>query len=477
VTRTADGYVRVSRRAGREGESFISPEVQRQRIAGWAEANGVEIAQWWEELDQSGARRERPMFQEALARCERGETGGIVVAKLDRFARSAIDALESIKRLNDAGARLVSVEDGFDGSAPMGRFAIGILTLIAELELERIRENWSAAVRAAIERGVHVSARPPTGYERNDAGRLLRVEPAASTVQEVFRRRAVGASYADLARFLEAEAVFPPTGNPHWSNTGITNLLRNRAYLGEARAGLLANPLAHEPIVSQAEFDAAQGQRTLLATATQSLSAEAMLKGIARCAGCGHTLKISGSFDKELGRRVPNYYCIGRYAKGLCSARASIRADKLDAHVEAEVLGALAAEGGPLAQAVTASAQVEEAARRVTEAEHELDLYLSGELVTIVGQERFMRGLESRQRELEQAQTELSGLRSQTAFADELTSGDLLQVWPGLSTQEKRQLMHGLLERVSVSRSDGRKRDALPLPDRVTIVLRGGTVL
>jgi Resolvase, N terminal domain len=61
---------------------------------------------------------------------ERGDTGGIVVARLDRFARSAVDALEGIKRLNEAGARLVSVEDNFDGSTPMGRFAIGILTLI-----------------------------------------------------------------------------------------------------------------------------------------------------------------------------------------------------------------------------------------------------------------------------------------------------------------------------------------------------------
>src|SRR5712691_8936537 len=142
---TADGYIRVSRRAGREGESFISPEIQRQRIEAWAQANDVQIVRFWEELDQSGAKRNRPMFQEALARCERGETGGIVVAKLDRFARSAVDALESIKRLNEAGARLVSVEAGFDGSTPMGRFAIGILTLIAELELERIKHNWQTA--------------------------------------------------------------------------------------------------------------------------------------------------------------------------------------------------------------------------------------------------------------------------------------------------------------------------------------------
>jgi hypothetical protein len=80
--RTADGYIRVSRRAGREGESFISAELQRKKIADWAKLHEVEILEWWEEIDQSGAKLERPLFQQALARCEAGETGGIVVAKL-----------------------------------------------------------------------------------------------------------------------------------------------------------------------------------------------------------------------------------------------------------------------------------------------------------------------------------------------------------------------------------------------------------
>jgi DNA invertase Pin-like site-specific DNA recombinase len=119
------------------------------------------------------------------------ETGGIVVARLDRFARSAVDALESIKRLNRAGARLVSVEDNFDGSTPMGRFAIGILTLIAELELERIKESWQVAIREAVGRGVHISARVPTGYTRDTEGRLHPIEPAASAIRELFRRRAL----------------------------------------------------------------------------------------------------------------------------------------------------------------------------------------------------------------------------------------------------------------------------------------------
>jgi hypothetical protein len=52
----------------------------------------------------------------------------------------------------------------------MGRFAIGILTLIAELELEGIKENWTTAVTRAVERGIHISRYTPTGYQRNDDG-------------------------------------------------------------------------------------------------------------------------------------------------------------------------------------------------------------------------------------------------------------------------------------------------------------------
>ena len=88
---TADGYNRVSRVAGREGEAFISPDVQRKKIEAWADLHSVEIVSWW--------------------------------------------------------------EDNFEGSTPMGRFAIGILTLIAELELERITESWATANKKAVESG------------------------------------------------------------------------------------------------------------------------------------------------------------------------------------------------------------------------------------------------------------------------------------------------------------------------------------
>src|SRR4051812_26876295 len=87
---TLDAYVRVSQVRGRGGDSFISPAVQRERIAAWAAAHGHRIAKVHEELDVSGATVDRPKLNAAMARVEAKETSGIVVFKLDRFGRTLV---------------------------------------------------------------------------------------------------------------------------------------------------------------------------------------------------------------------------------------------------------------------------------------------------------------------------------------------------------------------------------------------------
>src|SRR5262245_33006464 len=109
-----DAYVRVSDVRGRKGESFISPSVQREQIAAWASARGVEIGETLTELDESGARADRPLLIEAIERIEAGRSEGLVVAKLDRFGRSLTDGLSAIARIERAGGTFVSVQDGFD---------------------------------------------------------------------------------------------------------------------------------------------------------------------------------------------------------------------------------------------------------------------------------------------------------------------------------------------------------------------------
>ena len=74
ATLTLDAYIRVSQVRGREGESFISPEVQREQIARWAKMRGATIVAEHEDLDQSGGKMSRPAFDQMMERVAAGET-------------------------------------------------------------------------------------------------------------------------------------------------------------------------------------------------------------------------------------------------------------------------------------------------------------------------------------------------------------------------------------------------------------------
>src|SRR5687767_13512742 len=105
-----DAYRRVSRRNGREGDSFISPEQQKDKTAECAKRRDVKIGRWHEPcIDQSVGKLSRPNFDTALERIEAGKSDGIVVAKLDRFSRAGVaDALKLIESIIEAGGTVAS---------------------------------------------------------------------------------------------------------------------------------------------------------------------------------------------------------------------------------------------------------------------------------------------------------------------------------------------------------------------------------
>lgn len=64
--RRAVGYVRVSRVGGRSGDSFLSPDLQREQIEGVARREGLTIVEVIDELDASGGDADRPEWNRAL---------------------------------------------------------------------------------------------------------------------------------------------------------------------------------------------------------------------------------------------------------------------------------------------------------------------------------------------------------------------------------------------------------------------------
>jgi DNA invertase Pin-like site-specific DNA recombinase len=465
-----DGYVRVSRTAGREGDSFISPKSQRDAIEAYAASKGWTIAAWHEDLDESGATLERPAFQAGLERCRSRETDGIIAAKLDRLSRSLAGISSLIDEAKRDGWHLVAVDFGLDVKTASGRLVADILGAVAAWELEQRRQGWNEAQARAVARGVHVASRVPTGYRRCEDGRLEPDPAAVGTIRELFARRSHGEGWTALARFLDESKVRGPYGNKAWTPSAAAKMIRNPVYLGQARSGEHVNPEAHEPLLTRSEWEAAQlnGRTTSRPRNGDGL----LLSGLVRCAGCRYLVKPDTMRDRD-GSRLGLYRCRSRHAAGKCPAPASIMARVLEPHVEAAFLAALGPDG-PLAEAVESTEAVDATLARVEEAERELDDYLAAGLVSVVGQERFRANLELRQEALRVAQAELAEARRASVFADalEITSGSLVEAWPTLSIAERRHLLTASIDAVMVRAVRGSGR-AVPVQDRVHILWRG----
>jgi DNA invertase Pin-like site-specific DNA recombinase len=452
------GYIRVSRVAGREGPAFISTEVQRERIEAQAKARGHTVINWEQDLDEPGSRYERPGFQAALEAVEAGAADGIIVAKLDRFARSTHDAEIALRRLSDASGTLISVDDALDTSTPMGEFARTMMLAMAQLELARIRENWASAGSHAAARGVHVCKVPPIGYRKAEDGRLEPDPDTAPIVRDLFRRRGAGAPWSELCAFLDER--LPRENGRVWSRSTVTTMIRCRTYLGEARGGGLVNTDAHPPLITRGEFEAANVAKAD-GRHSRGTDGGALLAGLLRCASCGNTLTRIGK--GKVG--YADYQCRKRNGNGVCEQPVSISVLRADAHVEQQFLTAverepLAASGKP------ADGTLQQAVTALEAAERELSEYQAANLISVVGKESFLEGVTQRQQAVDAARSRLAEVSNRSPLAG---IRDVRKLWPELEVRERPHLLGSVLDRAVVSPAPGAGKGAA-VEDRLSLV-------
>lgn len=118
----------------------------------------------------SGRKKEdREQFNLLLERVQEGDI--ITVTKLDRFARSTKDALNTIEYLNNKGVSLIVLNmggDKIDTSTAIGKLMITVLSGIAEFEADMIKERQLEGIEEAKQRGVYKGR--PKKYTENNRG-------------------------------------------------------------------------------------------------------------------------------------------------------------------------------------------------------------------------------------------------------------------------------------------------------------------
>jgi site-specific DNA recombinase len=451
-----DGYVRVSRVGGRSGERFISPEVQRERIAAHVKANGHKLVRWHEDLDLPGTHSARPGLQEALTRVETRKVDGLIVAKLDRFGRSAIDVHRNLERIAAADGVLMTAAEGIDTSTPIGRFFLAIVAAFAELEIERIAENWQSARAKAVERGVHISGHTPVGYRRQEDGRLLDDPKTSWAVTNAFTMRAGGSSWKSIADWLSEEGIPTAHGAPMWTIATVRTLIRNRVYLGEARSGDLVKVAAHPPLVEEETWQAANRPRGTRHALTGSTAG--MLSGIIRCAGCSFALKPTMGKTRH-GKPRREYKCRPDKAAGRCPAPASVSAKPVEQAVTAAFFEAY---GDLHAQYRTRTEERGEIERNLAANRAELAAALDERLVDALGGEdadAYVLTVRHRREAVERDEERLAAVEDDPDSLPDPTS--LREDWENLTLQERRALIASAYSAVFLRRARSPREPAV----------------
>ena len=127
----------------------------------------------------------RAGLQECLEYVRSGDT--LIVASMDRLARSLPDLLKVVHSLSAKGVTVRFLKEGltFDGSAHAD-FLLGIFGSVAQFERALIRERQQEGIEIAKAEGRYKGRAPKLNEEQRETVRQLKAEGV--TVAEISRR-------------------------------------------------------------------------------------------------------------------------------------------------------------------------------------------------------------------------------------------------------------------------------------------------
>jgi DNA invertase Pin-like site-specific DNA recombinase len=138
--------------------------LQSRTMREHATKRGWEIAVQIKEVG-SGA-TERELRENLLAAARRREIDVVLVWRLDRWGRSLVDLVVTLKELAELGVAFVSLTEALDLTTPTGRAMAGLLSVFAAFEHEVLRERIRAGIAEARLKGKHFGAAADSGRRR-----------------------------------------------------------------------------------------------------------------------------------------------------------------------------------------------------------------------------------------------------------------------------------------------------------------------
>jgi putative DNA-invertase from lambdoid prophage Rac len=170
-------YCRVS-----TSDQTTTNQIQEIRTAGFAIDDKRVIE---ETVSGSVAAMERKGFVRLVDRLESGDV--LIVTKLDRLGRNAMDVRATVERLEESGVRVHCLAlGGVDLTSPAGKMTMGVIAAVAEFERDLLIERTHAGLERAKREGKTLGRTPAlTQSQQTEAlQRLTEGAPVAQVARE-----------------------------------------------------------------------------------------------------------------------------------------------------------------------------------------------------------------------------------------------------------------------------------------------------
>ncbi len=492
-------YIRVSTAR----EEMISPELQQRDVDAYLARMTAQSGRAWravvveQDLDISGRSFARAGIQNLMELMRQGAITTILTYRYDRFGRNLQQALAHLEEVEQLGGQVVSVTEPIDASTAIGHYMRSQSLALADLQSRQIGEGWKRVHQYRVDRGLPTNGRERYGYlahrathTRSDGA--LRVclqgcgagecetgfvpDPeTAPVVQRIYQAYLAGKGFQAIAKMLNEEGLPNPgkvaahrSGNSKRIERAATSTWLAGTVIDVADSGFAAGlithngrwyPGAHEPLISQQQWEAYQVRRdSQRLVSTKARSPRWSLTGLAVCGQCGGRMYCTSS------QRGEQYalYCSAQRTSGMCTGTYRTREP-----VEAAVALWLQTYATELEKATNAALQQapkrqprdpgETERRRLTKVldtaqgkiDRLLDAYTDGAVE-----------LPEYKRRRTEIQTEVDHARNRLAELDQAPAREpaapamrtFADTWPTLSVEARRDVAGALLTKVHVEK-------------------------
>lgn len=247
-----------------------------------AEREGWQLVKIYAERASGTQVHKRPEFMKLIKACKQGKIDLILTKSISRFGRNTLDTLKALYELFTLGVKVYFEKENINNFDKEIRTMMGIYAGFAQEESKNMSDNIKWGIRKRMrESKVCLNCTRFLGYDKDENGRLVVVEPEAVIVRKIFELYLNGFGVRKIKKYLEENSIKTVTGKDTWSTSTIDRILSNEKYVGdvlmqksftedfltgkrkknEGELDMFFIENDHEAIVSREVFEAVQEQK------------------------------------------------------------------------------------------------------------------------------------------------------------------------------------------------------------------------